>query len=199
MSRRIGIFGGTFDPPHLGHMAVARAALQQLNLHHVEWVVSAQPPHRGAPSADRYDRLAMVTLATCEDPAMHPSARELRRGGTSYTVDTLNELLAEFPGAELVLVIGADSLDELPTWREPDTIRRLAQLAVVPRCGAGPAPTDGAEDPRVTWLKTPEVPIAARELRRRLARGDDPLDAIHPLVLGYLRKRALYIHDEGAR
>lgn len=195
-ARRIGVFGGTFDPPHHGHTAVARAAREALNLDRLEWVVSATPPHRAAPVADVFDRFAMVTLATLDEPAMIPSAREIRRGGSSFMIDTLRELRAEAAGAELFLIIGADSYDDLDNWRDPAGIRAVAQLAVVPRLGAnGPQALNPRPGERAVAIEMPLAAHAARAIRQELESGRDADGLIHPAVLRYLRKRGLY-HGE---
>lgn len=197
MPRRIGVFGGTFDPPHYGHRAVARAAREALNLDRLEWVVSATPPHRDAPAADPFDRFAMATLATSDEPTMIPSAREIRRGGSSYMIDTLREVRAESGDVELFLIIGADSYDDLDNWKDPAGIRAAAHLAVVPRLGAkGPHRLDLRSGERATAIEMPLVAHAARAIRKELQSGRDAHDLIHPAVLRYIRKRGLY-HGEG--
>ncbi len=205
--RRVGLFGGTFDPPHAGHLAVACAARDALDLDVVELVPSSVPPHRRAPGATPAERLEMVRLACAGEPRLVASDREIRRDGTSYTVDTLRELAHDHPGAELFLVLGADSYDELPTWRESAEIVRLAHLAVLPRPGAHGVlrlrPDDAARlrapgDPRpaegtaVFAVPMPLVPLAARDLRARLARGEDPGAGLAAPVFGYIRERGLY-------
>lgn len=197
-AQRIGVFGGTFDPPHLGHMAVAHAACAALSLDRLEWVVSATPPHRAAPVASVFDRFAMVTLATMDEPAMLPSAREIRRGGSSFMIDTLREVRAEAADAELFLIIGADSYDDLDNWRDPAGIRAVAQLAVVPRRGAdGPQPFNPRPGERAVTIDMPLAPQAARAIRQALEGGRDADGQIHPAVLRYVRKRGLYLgeHD----
>ncbi len=205
--RRVGIYGGTFDPPHAAHLAVARAAADALELDRLELIVSARPPHRSQPGTPASERLDMVTLATKGDARLVASPREILRSGKSFTVETLRELRAELPEAELFLLIGGDSYDELPSWKDHRTILELAHLAVVARPGsAGPEawrPEDfgrvlpvGTAPPAgqraVYHIAMEPSPIAARTLRAQLAAGEDPGDAIDPSVLEYIRKRGLY-------
>ena len=128
---RIGVFGGEFDPPHLGHLAVVRAARDQLALDRLLVIPTGRPPHRDASPTPGEDRLRMAQLAFAGEPGVEVSRIELDREGPSYTVDTLRALA---PLGELVLIVGADQCD-LRSWREPDEILRLASLAVAPRGG----------------------------------------------------------------
>jgi nicotinate-nucleotide adenylyltransferase len=204
---RIGIYGGTFDPPHRGHLAVACAARDRLALDRVELVPSHIPPHRRPTAAPDLDRLAMVALAALGERGLVPSPRELRRGGVSYTVETLRELRAEEPAAELFLVMGADSYDDLPTWSRSDEIQRLAHLAVLPRPGsAGVAAVRPADGPRlrpageapppgglaVYRVEMEPLAISSREIRRRLGAGEPVEPLVTPAVLGYIGRRGLY-------
>jgi len=135
--RRIGLFGGTFDPPHLGHLALAEWARERLGLDHVLFVPAGRPPHkRGARLSSAAARVAMTRLAVRGNPAFRLSTIEVRRGGPSFTVDTLRALRARHAGARLFLIMGEDSLDDFATWREPAAIARLATLAVARRPGA---------------------------------------------------------------
>lgn len=190
---RIGIYGGTFDPPHLGHLQVARSAQRMLQLARIEWVVGHVPPHRAAPRADPFDRFAMTVLATQDEASFLASARELRRGGVSFMVDTLRELASEEPGAELALIIGADSYDELDSWHQPEEIRRLAHLIVLPRVGwQGPSAQRAKLGERVTLLEMSLAPQRARDIRAQLSRGEPVAEQLDPRVERYIRARGLY-------
>jgi nicotinate-nucleotide adenylyltransferase len=210
---RIGVFGGTFDPPHRAHVWLATLARDRLALDLVEVVPGASPPHRAHPSADGFDRFAMVALACRDEPQLLASPRELRRGGTSFTVDTLREIAAERPGAELFLVLGEDSYHDLPGWREPEEICRLARLVVVPRrpapqrrvaacgeaaerasgCGEEPAASRrGLRDRDTVWVDAPPMDVSARGLRERLRSGEPRLEELDPAVERYIRQRGLY-------
>jgi nicotinate-nucleotide adenylyltransferase len=179
---RIGVFGGEFDPPHLGHQAVVRTARDQLALDRLLVVPTGQPPHRDASPTPAEDRLQMAQLAFAAEPGVEVSRIELDREGPSYTVDTLRALA---PLGDLVLIVGADQCD-LRTWREPDEILRLASLAVAPRggyvCAAGV---------NVTELAMAPVDLSSTTVRRRLAEGVGE-DAVDPAVLALIRARGLY-------
>ncbi|HNX19950.1 MAG TPA: nicotinate (nicotinamide) nucleotide adenylyltransferase [Acidobacteriota bacterium] len=204
---RRGVFGGTFDPPHAGHLQVARRVRDALGLDVVEIVPSNEPPHRRSPVAAAADRLEMVRLLCAGEDRLVPSAREIERGGISYTVLTLREMRAEAPDDELFLVLGADSYDELPGWRASAEIEQLAHVVVLPRPGAaGAAAVREADRPRLRLpgepppaggkalyaVPMPETPEAARQIRALLARGEDPGEALPRPVLAYIRRRGLY-------
>ena len=135
-TRRIGVLGGTFDPPHNTHVAMARAALDAFALERVLFVVAGQPPHKfEGPFATPAERLAMVEAALENEPGMESCDIEVRRAGPSYTRDTLEQLQERFPDAELVLILGQDSVIDLPRWRDPEGILDRARLAVAQRPG----------------------------------------------------------------
>lgn len=188
---RIGILGGTFDPVHNGHLRAAENAAGALDLERVEFVPAGTPPHREPPAASALDRYAMVALATSGRPAFVPSDREVRREGPSYTVDTVRALREENPGAEIVLIVGGDNLHLLPTWKDPEAILGLVELAVVGRPGgSGPAaPLAGA---RVRHVAGTDLPIASRDLRARLKAGGDVRGQVPAPVADYIAKRRLY-------
>jgi nicotinate-nucleotide adenylyltransferase len=190
--QRIGVFGGTFDPPHLGHAAIAGAAQRQLELDRVEWVVSARPPHRENPCAAPHHRLAMVALATLFRSGHAANDRELGRAGASYMVETLRSFRADWPECELVLILGADAYLDLDQWNAPDEIRRLARLAVIPRSGAPTNQVAARADERVSWLQLEPQPHRGRELRAQLQSSQTSPAGIDPLVLQYARKYLLY-------
>ena len=179
---RIGVFGGEFDPPHLGHLAVVRAARDQLALDRLLVMPTGHPPHRDASRTPAEDRLRMAQLAFAGEPGVEVSRIELDREGPSYTVETLRALA---PLGELVLIVGADQCD-LRSWREPDEILQLASLAVAPREGYVCAP--GAN---VTDLVMASVDLSSTAVRERLAEGMGE-DAVDPAVLGLIKARGLY-------
>jgi nicotinate-nucleotide adenylyltransferase len=133
---RIGIYGGSFDPVHLGHLIAAESAREQASLDRVIFVPAAQSPHKTyrTPAAAA-DRLAMLELATSGHPAFEVSSVELERGGISYTVETLAEMRARFPDDQLVLLLGPDAVRGLATWRGPRRIAELAELVTISRSG----------------------------------------------------------------
>lgn len=193
MTRRMGLLGGTFDPPHLGHVTVAREARHVLGLDQVVLIPAGSPPHKSVraltPAALR---LEMVEAAVEEAPGLAVSDMELRREGPSYTVDTLRQLRAERPGVELTLIIGADQLAELATWREPERIAELATLAVMNRGDVEPgAPASG---PPIPWTPVAVTPmeVSSTDIRRRLAEGR-PVEHLVPApVLRIIEREKLY-------
>ncbi len=134
---RVGIMGGTFNPPHIGHQVCASEACDQLRLDRVVWVPAHTPPHKevaaGAPSPEV--RAELCRLATADDPRFEVSEIEIDRGGASYTVETLRELRRQRPDDELIFIVGADTALSLPTWREPQEVSRLAALGIAGRQG----------------------------------------------------------------
>jgi nicotinate-nucleotide adenylyltransferase len=188
---RLGVYGGTFDPVHIGHLVVANDVRHQLGLDRVLLVVANEPWQKAdrvvASAEDRFD---LVAAAVGDVPGLEPSRLEIDRGGQSYTVDTLEQLHGADPDAELHLVVGADVTDELHTWKRPDDIRRLATLVVVNRGGtASPTLPEGW---RVKTVGIPDLEVSSSEVRRRLASGA-PIDfLVHPDVVRLIRERALY-------
>lgn len=190
--RRIGVFGGTFDPPHVGHLVVAVNVRHALALDVVLLVVANDPwqksgTRRVSPAADR---LAMVEAAVGEVDGLEASDLEMARGGTSYTADTLAELAAREPGAELFLVLGSDAAAGLPTWERAEEVRRLAEVVVVRRPGA----EDGAPPAGWAWtsVECPRLEVSSSDLRQRVVDGR-PLDyLLTPAVIECIEDRGLY-------
>ena len=194
-SRRIGVFGGSFDPPHLAHLALARVARDTLMLDELLWLPAGQPWQKGGHTrASGVQRAAMLRLLTSGEPGFVVDPRELHRPGPSYTADTLRELTAEHPGAALFLVIGADQLARLDTWYDSGEITRLSTLAVAAREGqAVQAPATWAGRP-LAWreLPLPRIDISATEVRRRLAAGEPVSPLVGEAVAGYIDQQHLY-------
>jgi len=185
---RIGVFGGSFDPPHLAHLVIAEQARAQAGLDRVLWVPARQSPLRQSGSeASGEHRLAMVRLAVEGHDGFAVWDGELRRHPPSWTVDTLEELTREHPGAELFLVIGGDSLESLPRWREPGRIRSLAHLLVYPRAGSAPAQDEGA-----TRLDVPRLEVSSTDIRRRVREGESIRYLVPDSVRGYVERHGLY-------
>lgn len=190
---RLGVFGGTFDPPHLGHLVAASDACQALGIERMLWVPSAVPPHkRDTVHASAAHRLAMVRAAVAGDPRFQADDLELRREGPSYTVDTLRALREREPGAELCFVTGADNLAEIPGWREPEEILRLARLAVVTRRGDGHAPAAAAGMAPADVVAVTRVDVSATEIRRRVAAGETIRYLVPDAVRAYIEREGLY-------
>lgn len=203
---RRGVMGGTFDPVHEGHLAMARKAREVLGLDRVELMPCFDPPHKSlghiTPASDR---LAMVALACAGDPHLIPSSREIRRRGTSYTVETLREMRSQLPGDELFFLMGADSLEELGTWVEPEEIVRLARLVIFNRPGhaldSPPSflegrvvrPGEGKGEAGEAWiLEMPPAPVSSTAIRRAAAGGGTLTGLVPPAVAEYIEKCGLY-------
>lgn len=185
---RLGIFGGTFDPPHIGHLVVAQEVHFRLGLDRVLWVPAAFPPHkRDLDITPGALRLAMVRAAVGDDERFEASDIELRRDGPSYTVDTLRELRERHPDEELFLIVGADQLAELGTWKEPEEIRRLATVVGLARAGERPP---ARED--VSIVEVPRIDVSSTEIRRRVAVGDPVSYLIIRGAEDIIRREGLY-------
>ena len=180
---RVGIFGGTFDPVHVGHLAIANAALESVPLDRVVFVLARRSPlkERG-PVAGETDRLTMLELAVAGEPRFSVSRVELDRDGPSYTVDTLESLAGD---DELFLVLGGDAIAELPRWKDPDRIAQLATLVVAERPGA-------PERSPLLVFDAPRLDISARELRARAARGRSLRYLVPDPVWRHIEARGLY-------
>jgi nicotinate-nucleotide adenylyltransferase len=197
--------GGTFDPVHVGHLAIAEEARDALGLERILFVPAGRPPHKpegsAAPAADR---VAMVELAIAGNPAFELSRIEIDRPGPSYTVDTLAALAAGEPGGaadlapDLTLILSAETLRDLPTWHEPRRLLELARLAVVPREGY-PAPDPGwlaeqfpGQEDRVDFLEGPRLGLSSTALRARVAGGRSIRYLVPDAVARYIAEHGLY-------
>ena len=187
---RIGILGGTFDPIHLGHLGAARAAMDCAHLDRVLFIPTGMPPHRPATVADAEQRIEMCRLATDDEERFEVSDIEVRRGGVSFTVDTLIELRRRYPNDDLFLILGWDAAKLFSTWHEPAEVRRLASIVIVTRPGTG-APM-GTSD-MVCERPTPD--ISASELRRAIATGERVRDLLPEAVAGYIAEHHLYVDN----
>jgi nicotinate-nucleotide adenylyltransferase len=188
---QIGVFGGTFDPIHVGHLAVASAAAYSLKLDRVLFVVAHRPWQKVGtrPISDSAMRLAMVAAATCDRDDLVASSIEIDRGGSSYTIDTIEQLTTEMPDAGFVLLVGSDVVSDLNTWHRHDELRDLASLAIVDRPGdVGAEPPPGWRYERVA---TPLVDLSSSMLRARMAAGE-PVDYLVP-------RRALDVYTQWVR
>ncbi|MGI9032577.1 MAG: nicotinate-nucleotide adenylyltransferase [Acidimicrobiales bacterium] len=188
---RLGVFGGTFDPVHVGHLVAATNARHALGLHRVLLVVANQPwqkQHREITPAEH--RLAMVEAAVADADGLEASALEIDRGGDSFTADTLETLAAADPSPELFLVVGADVAADLPSWQRVGTARSLATLVVVNRAGA--PDVDPGPGWRTERVDIPGLDLSASDLRRRAAVGL-PLDWLVPApAIDVIGRRGLY-------
>jgi nicotinate-nucleotide adenylyltransferase len=197
--RSLGILGGTFNPPHLGHVAIARHALSELGLERVLLMPARIPPHKLTeqdPGPEH--RLRMCRLAVDEIPGLSVSELEVKRDGPSYTVDTLQAIHASHPEAELTFIVGTDVACTLPTWREPAKVLELASLAVAVRAG------DTRQDVLDTvvslngsagalrFLDMPVMDVSSSMVRQRVARGKAVEDLLGPAVARYVAEHGLY-------
>jgi nicotinate-nucleotide adenylyltransferase len=199
---RIGLLGGTFDPPHYGHLLAAQEAACQLRLDRVLFLPARQNPLKQAePSSPAQDRCEMVARAIADNPLFTLSRLDLDRSPPSYTADLLRALRAELDGAiehELHFLVGADILPELPRWRTPDEIMRLARLVAVNRPGAPPPDLAALEQSlpgsrdRVVVLEIPGVAISASDLRARIRAGRSIRYLTPPAVEDFIRAAGLY-------
>ena len=198
---RIGIFGGSFDPPHNAHVALAEAALAQLGLAELHVISTGQAWHKSRALTPKEDRLAMTQLAFAGLPGkVVIDSREVLRDGPTYTLDTLHELQQEQPGAQLVLIMGADQASALPTWHGWQDILRIAIVSVAYR--ALPTGTPSRFDPkmlpglpagaRFEALELPPMDTSATEIRRRAALGVDISSLVPPTVARYIDQHHLY-------
>ena len=181
---RVGIFGGTFDPVHVGHLAIANSALDELGLDRVYFVPARRAPLKeDGPIASAADRLAMLTAAIADEPRFRVSRVELEREGPSFTVDTLEALHGE---GDLFLILGSDAYADFERWREPARIRALATVVLAARPGAPNAPAG------VRMLDSPLLDISSRELRARAARGRSLRYLVVEATLRYIEEHRLY-------
>jgi nicotinate-nucleotide adenylyltransferase len=199
----VGILGGTFDPIHIGHLAIAEEARETLGLERVLFVPAGLPPHRPvAPAASGMDRLAMVRLAIADNPAFEASAIEVERSGPSYSVDTVELLASRIRGEgrepDLWFVLSSEAFAAMHTWHEPERLLRAARLAVVPRAGAATLTRDWVaarfpgQEARVRFVDGPLLAISGTQIRRRAAAGRSLRYLVPEEVARYIGDHKLY-------
>jgi nicotinate-nucleotide adenylyltransferase len=191
---RVGLLGGTFNPPHLGHLLCASEACDQLGLDRVELLVARVPPHKRVPEEPGPEhRMAMCRLAVEGDGRLAVNDSEIAREGPSFTVDTLRALDGS---DELTFIVGGDMARSLPTWREPEAILELAVLAIAEREGIvradiaeqlAPYPSD-----RLRFFDMPRVDVSSSDLRRRVSEGRSLRYLVPEAVSGYIEREGLY-------
>jgi nicotinate-nucleotide adenylyltransferase len=200
----VGILGGTFNPPHRGHLALARTALEQLGLDEV-WLMPVARPHkevRDDPGVEH--RVQLARRLAAEDPRLRVSRVEADRGGPSFSVDTLRALRESHPEHELTFILGGDVAASLPGWREPEAVLGLARLAVAGRPAAGRAEVEAAlgeleREGDVVFLDMPPDAVSSSEVRRRVAEGGEPGDLVPAGVARYIADEGLYGAGVSAR
>jgi nicotinate-nucleotide adenylyltransferase len=192
LTRRVGVFGGSFDPPHNAHVALAHCALQELRLDEVRWVPAGAPWQKSRVMTAAPDRAAMVALAIEGEPRFVLDRCEIERSGPSYTLDTLRALQAAHPRSDWFLLIGQDQYAGLHTWRGWQELLGLAVLAVANRPGAVPAVHPDVLRARHRAVPLPMQDISSTEVRRRVARHE-PIDRlVPPSVARYIADHHLY-------
>lgn len=201
---RIGIFGGTFDPPHIGHLIVAQDVWERVGLDRLIFIPAAVPPHKGGTTISPAPlRLEMLEAAVGDDPRFEVSDLELHRRGPSYTVDTLRELGGRYPDAELYFILGVDQYLGFPAWRAPEEIVRRARLLVMTRDGERPE----VDDDRFPYqlVEVTRIDLSATEIRRRIGVGESVRYLVPAPVLEVIERAGLYQdrerigHDAGHR
>jgi nicotinate-nucleotide adenylyltransferase len=199
--RRLGVFGGAFDPPHCAHVALARTAIEQLQLDELRVIPTGYAWHKNRPLSSSEHRLQMTKLAFSGLHRVHVDDRELRRAGPTYTIDTLEALCAEQPGSVLFLVIGGDQLAAFDKWRKWQDILRLATVCVAQRLPQAGKPANFAAQtsalPDYLPLQFPAMPVSATDIRQRLA-AQNSQTGIAPDLRGLVPEEvARYIHQHG--
>jgi nicotinate-nucleotide adenylyltransferase len=191
--QRIGMFGGAFDPPHRAHVALARAAISQLALDRLYIFPTGDAWHKARQLTAAGHRLQLARLAFAQVDGARVDDRELRRAGPTYSVDTLRELQAEHPGAQLHLLMGEDQAAGFTRWHAWQEVARLAVLCVAGRgTGEGVAALRALPGVRVQALQLPAMPESATEIRSRLTAGQDIADLVEPAVASYIETHHLY-------
>lgn len=196
---RIGVLGGTFDPIHNGHLAAADDVAWRLSLDTILFVPNRRPPHKQDQHiSEPRHRAAMVELAIAGNPRFAASDVELRREGLSYTIDTLRELQARWPGTDLVFLVGCDALPHLHTWHQPEGILEEFGLVVMARPTGSPVDWGALTErfpgirERVEVVDVAELDISARDIRKRVAEGAPIRYYVQPAVERYIRLHRLY-------
>lgn len=199
MHKRIGLFGGTFDPPHMGHLVFAGEAVHHFQLDLLLWVLTPDPPHkRGFPVTPLTHRLPMLQAMIAHNPKFELSRLEIDRPGPHYTIDTVRLLASQQPDAEIFLLIGEDSLADLPTWRLPmDLVAEVSKIGVMHRSSSS-AEIAALENKlpgltnKVQFIDALLQSVSSRELRRRIANGEMYQYYVTPGVYEYIEKHQLY-------
>jgi nicotinate-nucleotide adenylyltransferase len=193
-NKRIGLFGGTFDPIHLGHLIVAQEALEVAQLDKIVFIPAFSPPHKSQdPLSPAADRLAMVQTVLMDDKRFVVSSYEVDKGGTSYTVETLQHFSHEFPSADLFFIMGADSFQQIMSWKNPQQIAKMATLLVIARPGF--LVTQG-EIPYKSVV-IPELPISSSIIRDKIRAGKSIKYLVPESAFHYIKKHNLYHLREG--
>jgi nicotinate-nucleotide adenylyltransferase len=190
--KKIGIFGGSFDPPHIGHLIIAELARRALDLEIVYLVPAYRPPHKaGKHSSTAGDRLKMTKLSVRGNPGLRVSDIEIKRKGLSYTVDTVKTFHRRFPASELFLIIGSDSLHQFHSWKDPQAILALATLAVYRRPRRAPGKWKHSKS-KFLFIKGPMMDLASSDIRKRICDGKTIHYMVRENVLAFITRNRLY-------
>ena len=190
--RKVGLLGGSFDPVHNAHVALAHAALDALALHEVRWIPAGQPWQKSRAMTAATHREAMVRLAIAEEPRFVLDRSELQRQGPTYTLETVREMHAAWPGAELTLIIGQDQYAGMHTWHGWQALLGMVQLAVAARPGAERAVNAEVLTIQHRNVPLPMLDISSSDIRQQVARGQNIDHLVPPQVARYIEHQALY-------
>jgi len=191
-TRRVGLFGGSFDPVHNAHVALATTALDQLSLDELRWIPVGQPWQKTRRLAPAADREAMVRLAIAGEPRFVLDRIELRRRGPTFTLDTVRELVAAEAGREWFLILGQDQYASLHTWRDWPELLGLVTLAIANRPGAAIAVNPQIAKAEHRVVRLPMMNVSSTEIRRRVAAGESIADLVPDAVARYIEAHRLY-------
>lgn len=202
MGTRIGVFGGSFDPIHIGHLLLAEQCRESIGLDHVRFLIANVSPFKteSLPASNR-DRIEMVKLAIGGNSHFYIDTREVDRGGVSYTIDSVRAIAKEFPSAELFLLMGADTLLDIAKWRQPRELFLLATPCVIARGGVGEPNWDALkpfiDETRLEQIKkarvlAPQIEISSYAIRERVRLGKSVRYQVTPSVEMYLREHSIY-------
>lgn len=191
---RIAVFGGSFNPPHIAHLAMANIVAEAASLDAVVWMPAAMSPHKQGDSSleSSEDRYAMVEAAIVGNDCFLLSDWEVKQGGVSFTVDTLRALKSEQPDSDLFLILGGDSLASFDSWKEPEEILALAELLVYERPGSTLEPVSDAVLARTTIVEAPRLDLSSTEIRDRIKQGKSVRYLTPDPVLAYITEQNLY-------
>jgi nicotinate-nucleotide adenylyltransferase len=190
---KTGVFGGTFDPPHIGHLIIAQHVLQDLRLDRIVFVPGATPPHKQDRQISMAEhRLAMLRAAVAGNPGFEVSDAEIRRGGVSFTVDTLLEMQSARPEDALYFLLGMDNLPEFATWKSPERIMRISQLVVMTRPGFSPDLPPLLSEGRPILCRVPAIGVSSSMVRQLVGEGKSIRYVVPDAVESYVASHGLY-------
>ncbi|RMH73684.1 MAG: nicotinate-nucleotide adenylyltransferase [Gemmatimonadetes bacterium] len=190
---KIGLFGGTFNPPHLGHLILAQDVQEACGLAKILFIPSANPPHKAKqPVLDVHHRLEMVRLAVADNPAFAVSDVECRRTGKSYTIDTVRHFRKIYNAQELHWIVGGDAIANLHTWKDPDAILNACHVVATTRAGVDLDAVKARYTGRVTFVPMREVAISSTQIRERVQRGQSIRYVVPDTVRAYIEHHQLY-------